>query len=94
MASFVDGINQLGVPFSFVIWIVLICSAAGMVSAFAKELRKFACHRQDLAFKRELLDRGFEPGEVEQVASTPTERTAESEPVRGNQQTEVYYGSA
>ncbi len=93
MSSIVEGINQLGVPFSFVIWIVVICCAAGAFTSLAKELRKFACHRQDIIFKRELVDRGLEAEEVERIVHDPSPRRSRSEAEsKGMQETEVYHG--
>jgi hypothetical protein len=50
-----------------VVLIVLIGAIAGVISSIAKQVRKFAVHRQELEFKRELIDRGMQPAEIERV---------------------------
>jgi len=67
MSSLTELIRTVPTPFNMVVIIVLITSCAGVVSAVAKQIRKYACHRQELEFKRELLDRGLAPEEIELV---------------------------
>ena len=67
MSTFVDLMQNVPPPFNMVVYImVIICGGSVLTSAF-KQVRKFACHRQEMDFKRELLDRGMSPDEVERV---------------------------
>jgi hypothetical protein len=43
------------------------CSVAGVIMAIAVEARKYFCHRSEIELKREMLDRGMEAQEIEQV---------------------------
>ncbi len=73
MSRFFDSILQLPVPFNMVVMIVLICTVAGVITAIAKETRHYFCHRNEMELKREMLDRGMEPREIEEVIrATPT----------------------
>ena len=65
MSEFLQSIPP---PFNMVVVIVLICSIAGVITSIAKQTRKFACYRQELDFKREMLDRGMSSEEIERVA--------------------------
>ena len=74
MSQIIELINSLGQPFSMVATICLIFALvavvgtiATMIGIIAKEVRKYAGHRQDLDFKRELLDRGMTVEEVERL---------------------------
>lgn len=67
MQSFMQGVFQLQTPFNMVVLIVMIGLLAGVITTLITQIRKFACHRQELDFKREMLDRGLSPGEIEQI---------------------------
>lgn len=67
MSGFFDVLRGLPTPFNMVVIIVLIVSVSSILSSVAKQIRKYACHRQELDFKRELLDRGMQGDEIEQV---------------------------
>ena len=54
-------------PFNMVVYIMLIICGSSVLSSVFKQIRKYACHRQELEFKRELLDRGMTVEEIEQV---------------------------
>lgn len=74
MSRFFDSIFELPVPFNMVVIIVLICTVAGVITAIAKEARKYFCHRNEMELKREMLDRGMEPQEIEEIIrATPAE---------------------
>ena len=60
-------ISTLPAPFNMVVWIVLICMGTSVITSLMKQIRKFACHRQELEFKREMLDRGLSADEIEQI---------------------------
>ena len=67
MSSFIELMRSVPPPFNMVVYIILIISAGGVISSFFKQIRKYACHRQELEFKREMLDRGMSVEEVDQV---------------------------
>ena len=67
MGEFFRGIMSLPTPFNMVVVIVLIGCVTGVLTTIAKELRKYACHRQDLDLKRELVERGLPADEIERI---------------------------
>lgn len=67
MSGFLDAITAIPTPFNMVVFIILIVMAAGVIMAIAVEARKYFCHRNEIELKREMLDRGMEPQEIEQV---------------------------
>ena len=67
MSQFFQSIISIPAPFNMVVMIVLIISSAGIVTSIAKQIRKYACHRQELDFKRELLDRGLSSEEIREI---------------------------
>jgi hypothetical protein len=76
MSEFLHSITNIQVPFNMIVLVVLIGSTAGVIGTIAKQLRRYACHRQELEFKREMLERGMSAGEIEQVirAQGPTSK--------------------
>ncbi len=46
---------------------IVMMGLASIVSSVAKEFRKFICHRQDLEFKREMVDRGVPVEDVQRL---------------------------
>jgi len=60
-------ISTLPAPFNMVVLLVLIIMGTGVITSLMKQIRKFACHRQDVEFKREMLDRGLSADEIEQI---------------------------
>jgi len=67
MSELLTPITNIPAPFNMVVMIVLIVCIAGMVTGVAKEIRKFFCHRQEIEFKRELVDRGLGGDEIERI---------------------------
>ena len=67
MISLLQSIISIPVPFNMVVLIILLLSTAGVLGSLFTQVRKFACHRAELAFKRDLLDRGMTADEVEQI---------------------------
>jgi cell division protein FtsL len=67
MTSAIQSIVNMGEPFNMVVLVMVIVMAASIVKTIAKETRRFACHRQELELKRELLDRGMGAEEIERV---------------------------
>ena len=67
MSEALHSITSIEPPFNMIVLIILICSIAGVFTTVFKELRKYACHRQEIEFKRELVDRGMAADEIERV---------------------------
>jgi hypothetical protein len=67
MNSFFQSIMSMGSPFNMVVMIVLISCAAAVVKFIAMEARRYGCHRQDIDFKREMVDRGLSAEEIERI---------------------------
>ena len=67
MSQLFELIQGLHTPFNMVATICLIFAVASVFGAFFKQLRKFVCHRQEIDFKREMVDRGMSAEEIEQV---------------------------
>ena len=69
MFDFIRAIINIPVPFNMIVLIVLFGCVTGMITGIAKEIRKYACHRQDIDFKRELVERGLGGEEIERIVS-------------------------
>ncbi len=78
MSSFLESIIEMPVPFNMVVLIVLMGSVAGVIGTVAKEVRKYYCHQNELELKREMLGRGMEPQEIDQVLRANTGKAARS----------------
>lgn len=79
MSDFIQSIVNIQSPFNMVVFVVLIGSAAGVVSTIAAQVRKYASHRADIQLKRELVERGLSAEEIERIvaADSPSERHSE-----------------
>ena len=77
--SLFESILSIPPPFNMVVLIVLICVVGGIVTSTMKQIRKFACHRQELEFKREMLDRGMSIDEIERIVETHPPRRPDSD---------------
>ena len=77
MSRFFDSIFEMPAPFNMVVIIVLIGAVAGTISTIAKETRKFFCHRNEIELKREMLERGMEGQEIEQVMRATSPKSSE-----------------
>jgi hypothetical protein len=64
-------------PFNMVVFVVLIGSVAGVIKIAATEIRKFGCHRQDIEFKREMVDRGLSAEEIERILAASSRAPSE-----------------
>ena len=60
-------IQGLPTPFNMVATICLIFAVSSVIASVVKQVRKFICHRQEIEFKREMLDRGMSAEEIESV---------------------------
>jgi hypothetical protein len=67
MESIFQAILHMQTPFNMVVLVVMITCSAAVVKFIAMELRKFGCHRQDIDFKREMVDRGLSAEEIERI---------------------------
>ena len=52
---------------NWIVAIILILAIAGVVKSIAKQIRRYACYRQELEFKHELLDREMSIDEIERL---------------------------
>jgi hypothetical protein len=67
MTNLIQSITNIPAPFNMIVLVVLIVMAASLVGTIATQVRKWACHRQEIEFKRELLDRGMGVEEIERM---------------------------
>ncbi len=67
MNGFFQAIMGLGTPFNMIVMVVLIGCVTGVLIEIAKQIRKYGCHRQELEFKRELVERGLGAEEIERI---------------------------
>jgi hypothetical protein len=76
MSSAIQSITSIPAPFNMIVLVVLIVTAGSLVGTIATQVRKWACQRQEIEFKRELLDRGMGVEEIErtvQAKGTPSD---------------------
>lgn len=78
MSSFIELMRSVPPPFNMVVYIMLIICGSGVITSIFKEIRKYSCHRQELDFKREMLDRGMSIDEVEQVVRARSNNSGNS----------------
>ncbi len=67
MSQLFEIIQGLRTPFNMVAIICLIFAVSSVIASVAKQIRKFVCHRQEIEFKREMVDRGMSAEEIESV---------------------------
>lgn len=67
MNAFIDKIISIPVPFNMIIIMMAIIFGAGIITSVAKQIRKYLCLREELEFKREMIDRGMTPDEIERL---------------------------
>jgi hypothetical protein len=67
MSEVFQSIMHMQAPFNMVVIVVMISCAAAVVKFITMEARKYGCHRQDIDFKRELVDRGLSAEEIEKI---------------------------
>jgi hypothetical protein len=77
MGEMLQEVISIPAPFNMIVLIVLICSVAGLLSTIAIQIRRYGCHRQDIEFKRELVDRGLSADEIERIVKAQPTETAE-----------------
>ena len=71
MLEIFRAIIDMPVPVNMIVLIVLFGCVTGMITGIAKEIRRYTCHRHDIDFKRELVDRGLGGDEIERIVSAP-----------------------
>ena len=74
MSQAIEAITSIPSPFNMVVLVVMIACSAGVITGVAKEIRKFACHREDVELKRELLAGGMNAADIERVVNAGTSR--------------------
>jgi hypothetical protein len=79
MSQLLELIKDLGPPFNFVAFICLFFAVASVIGSVVKQSRKYLCHRQEIEFKREMLDRGMSAEEIESVVRVRGEQTKAEE---------------
>jgi hypothetical protein len=67
MTDIFERIIEMRTPYNWLTLVVLIITVGSIVKGIAKYVRQYACHRNELEFKREMLERGMSAGEIEQV---------------------------
>jgi hypothetical protein len=77
MIELFKAIIDIQTPFNMIVLVTLFGCAAGVLGAIAKEIRKYACHRQDIAFKQDLIDRGLGPEEIERIVKVRPDQPVE-----------------
>ena len=70
MSEAFHSIVQIQAPFNMIVLVVLFGSVATVMSTIVTQIRKYASHRHELEFKRELLDRGLAAEEIQQLLRT------------------------
>lgn len=74
MSQFVQLIRDMGTPFNMIVMICLIFAFSSVIGVIVDQVRKYLCHRQDLDFKREMLDRGMSAEEIDRVIRADREQ--------------------
>lgn len=69
MTGIIQSILSMPTPFNMIVLVVLMGCVAGLVKVVIKETRKYFCHRQEMEFKRELVERGLNVDEIERVVA-------------------------
>jgi hypothetical protein len=54
---------------NWIVAIVLICVVASVITSIAKQIRKYACHRNEVELKRDLVERGLSVEEIERIVA-------------------------
>lgn len=57
----------LPAPFNMIVIVAALGMVTGLLTTLVKQIRKYACLRRELEFKRELVDRGMTADEIEQI---------------------------
>ena len=69
LADWLGSLLNAETPAQFFVLIALIgCTAAVLITLFV-QVARYASHRAELSFKRELVDRGLSVDEIERIVS-------------------------
>ena len=79
MIELFQSIVSIQAPFNMFVLVCLILSVAGVISSFFKQVRRYTCHRQELDFKRELVERGLSIDEIERILAAKSVSGKQSE---------------
>jgi len=60
---------------NWIVTIVFICVGASLIGSIAKQIRKYGCYRQEVALKRDLVERGLSVDEIERVVRAKSAST-------------------
>jgi hypothetical protein len=67
MTHVIDSIVGIQPPFNMIVLVALIGMIITLFGGAAKQFRHWACHRQELELKRELVERGLSADEIVKV---------------------------
>lgn len=76
MSDILSPITSMPPPFNMVALVCLIFAVAGVITSVSKQIRKYACYRQELEFKREMLDRGMTIEEIQEIVRSNTDKSS------------------
>lgn len=78
MSELFSPILSLPTPFNMIVLMTLIIFGAGVITTGFKQWRKVVCHRQEIEFKRELVERGLTVEEIERIIRARGDSAAEA----------------
>jgi len=76
MTELFQSLLNLPTPFNMIVLIVLISCTAGVITSIFKQVRKYSSHRQELDFKRDLVERGLSADEIERIIAAKGSTTS------------------
>jgi hypothetical protein len=79
MSDSLSSLLNFNSPFAMIVMVILIGSAAGVITAIAAQIGKYASHRADLHLKRELVERGLSVEEIERIVAAKSGNNAQSD---------------
>lgn len=79
MSDLIHPLVNLPTPFNMIVLVVLIASAASVISCIAKQVRRYGCLRQELDLKRELVERGLSAEEIERIVAAKSSASGKDE---------------
>ena len=79
MSEMFQSIINIPPPFNMIVLIVLFGSLASVLGTIAWQISAVAIHRQELTFKRELVERGMTAEEIERIVRAKSPEHVEAE---------------
>ncbi len=67
MNEIIHQILSMPPPFNMVTVIVVVVMGVGLITSVAREIRKYASHRESMEVIRELADRGMSADQIERL---------------------------